>query len=148
MIYSVQKILLSVIVATLVIEDACAFSVQPKPVSRRVQRTNLAMSDDPVSIVCIVVPVSAPSQKRTVQSMLYLISHTLFTIERCPQPGNCNDVRWWTRPVRDPRHDTGTSAGSRGSKHHLAVYEGSKILPPVRIFGYGDQDIGLVRGYL
>ena len=52
MIYSIGKLVLSAVVATLMIEEAFAFSVQPKLVSsRRVERTNLAMSDDPVSAV-------------------------------------------------------------------------------------------------
>jgi hypothetical protein len=53
MIYFVRKIVLSAIVATFVFIDVCAYSVQPKLLvsSTRPQRTHLAMSDDPVSVL-------------------------------------------------------------------------------------------------
>lgn len=53
MIYSVRKIVLSAIVATFVFTDVCALLIQPKLLvsSTRPQRTHLAMSEDPVSVL-------------------------------------------------------------------------------------------------
>ena len=46
---SVNTVLLRAAVAAVLITDACAFVAQPHHFGVRVQNTNLAMSDDPVS---------------------------------------------------------------------------------------------------
>lgn len=86
MIYSVCKLLLSAVVATVVFDNAFAFSPQPRLVRMRAQGTHLAMSEDPVSDVFVHQPsgtCSSPNQCSTIMFNSYSVhSRMMFSIRR------------------------------------------------------------------